>query len=80
MQQEHINQIRTFSYWAQQELNKSVNFEIQFWNHPFDNAESVSFRIWIKDTINKESESLEELVNELPRLREFCALKKELSL
>lgn len=80
MLQEYINQIRTFSYWAQKELNKSVNFEINFWNHTFDDTETVSYRIWIRDTISKESESLQDLVNELPKLMEFCTLKKELSL
>ncbi len=76
----HIKEIQLFSLWAKSEINKSVNFEINFWNHSFDDKESVSYRLWISDTINKQSETLEELVNELPKLKQFCLMKKELSL
>lgn len=78
--QQLINEIKTFSYWAKTALNKSVNFEINFWNHSFDDAETVSYRIWISETINKQTDTLEDLVKELPKLKQFCIMKKELSL
>jgi hypothetical protein len=80
MNQQQIQEIKLFSHWAKDTLNKTVNFSISFWNHSFDDEETTCYRLWISETINKETESLEELVKELPKLKTFCLMKKELSL
>jgi hypothetical protein len=80
MNNEQIQQIKQFSYWAKEALNKSVNFSINFWSYSFDAEETTCYRIWISETISKEFDTLENLVHELPKLKTFCLMKKELSL
>jgi hypothetical protein len=80
MNLDYINEIKDFCYWAQKELNKSVNFEISFWNYCFDDSETITYRLFINKTIHRETDSLDELVQDLVKFKEFCLMKKELSL
>ena len=80
MNQQHLNEIKAFSHWAKSELKASSTFDINYWTHSYSEEDTVEYRIWVSDTLNKKYDSLEDLVNELPRLKEYCLMKKEFSL
>lgn len=80
MNLEHVRQIQQFSHWVTENLNKSVNFKIDYWNHRNNGEIEIEFRLWIHETLDKRCDDLAELVHAIPRMKEFCLLKEEFSL
>ena len=79
MNQQHINEIKAFSHWAKSELNAASTLDINYWTHTYS-EDTVEYRLWVADTINKKYNSLEDLISELPKIKEYCLMKKEFSL
>lgn len=74
-----IRELQLFNSWVKKEIHKSANFSINYWAHQSCSNDVIEYQLWIEGIIQETSESLEDLVNELPRIKQLCLLKKEFS-
>jgi len=76
---EQINKLREFAAWARTTLGKAANIDISIWCHRSDTDESIEYRIWVDDLIQKSSKNLDELVDMIPKFKIFCELSMEVA-
>lgn len=69
--------IQDLMNWVRTNIGKSVNFSIDHWAFNSNNSTTIEYKLWIDGIINKTTQSLEDLINLIPSIKQFCILKKE---
>lgn len=72
---EQINKINDFTKWARNTLNKVACFEINFWSFS-TKTDSIEYRIYVEGLLNKTSKDINELIEIIPSLYQYCFNKQ----
>lgn len=76
---EQFNLLRDFAEWVRVHTGKSANIEVSIWCHSKSSEESTEYSVWVEGLIRKRSKNLDELVEMIPKFKQFCELNMEVS-
>ena len=76
---EQFNLLREFANWVRVNVGKAANIDLSIWCHTCNGDESIEYRIWVDGLINKSSKDIDELVDMIPKFKQYCELNMELT-
>jgi hypothetical protein len=77
MHNEQIIQLRNFAAWIRINLKKAACLEVNYWNHPVNNKETVEYLFWVEGLFHESSSSLHDLVDMIPHYKQLLCSNKE---
>lgn len=74
-----LETIRELMEWIRAKLGKSVNFTVNHWAFSCDNSETTEYTLWVDGLIRKSTTKLDELIQAIPNIKQYCELNMELA-
>ncbi len=70
-----LDKVNEFIKWVHINIGRSANVSVDIWWFNHSIKESISYGLWIEDTLNQEFKNIDDLIEIIPMLKEFCILK-----
>ena len=67
-----ISQMHQFCTWVRDNLGKTANFKISFFEFASSKQSDLEYWIWIEDIYHQSTKSLESLVQSIPAMKALC--------
>ena len=74
-----IDIIRELMEWIRINVGKSVNFTVNHWTFNTDGSQITEYKLWVEGLISKTTETIEEFINLIPSIKQYCELNMEFS-